>query len=276
VTDPEMTTVVDDDGTRIFVYHWPVNGAARAAVHMLHGLGEHSRRYDRVAAALNAAGYTVYADDHRASGRTGAEGAGLGDLGPRGMAGALDAVHAVTTSVRARHPDLPVHLLGHSWGSFLAQRAADRWGGELAGLVLSGSTLMTEKYISLDDPNARFQPAATPYDWLSRDPDEVQRYIADPWCGFEVAFEVTELLALAAEPAPTVPARLPVLILNGSEDAVGGFNGGGAALADAYRNLGVSDVTYLGYEGGRHELFNETNRDEVLADLVAWLDARTP
>jgi alpha-beta hydrolase superfamily lysophospholipase len=273
VTDPEMTTVVDDDGSRIFVYHWPVIGTARAAVHLLHGLGEHSRRYDRVAAALNAAGYTVYADDHRASGRTGAEGAGLGDLGPRGMAGALDAVHAVTTSIRARHPDLAVHLLGHSWGSFLAQRAADRWGGELAGLVLSGSTLMTEKYISLDDPNARFQPSATPYDWLTRDPDEVQRYIADPWCGFEVAFEVAELLALAAEPAPTVPPGLPVLILNGGEDVVGGFNGGGAALADAYRDLGVADVTYLGYEGGRHELFNETNRDEVLADLVAWLDA---
>ncbi len=66
-----------------------------------------------------------------------------------------------------------------------------------------------------------------------------------------------------------------MLVLNGSDDAVGGFNGGGAALADAYRNLGLGDVTYLGYDGGRHELFNETNRDEVLADLVAWLDART-
>jgi alpha-beta hydrolase superfamily lysophospholipase len=191
------------------------------------------------------------------------------------MAGALDAVRAVTAHVLDRHPDLGVHLVGHSWGSFLAQRAADRWGRELAGLVLSGSTLLTEKYLSLGDPNAPFEPAATPYDWLSRDPVEVQRYIADPWCGFEVAFEVTELLALAGEPAPTVPTTLPVLILNGSEDAVGGFNGGGAALAEAYRALGLADVTYLGYEGGRHELFNETNRDEVLADLVAWFDART-
>ena len=207
MSDPEITTVVDPDGTRIFVYHWAAEGSARAAVHLLHGMGEHARRYDGVAAALTAAGYAVYADDHRASGRTGAQGAGLGDLGPRGMAGALDAVHAVTTDVRNRHLDLPIHLLGHSWGSFLAQRAADRWGSELAGLILSGSTLLVDKYVSFDDPNGRFEPAATPYDWLSRDPVAVRRYIDDPWCGFEVAFEVTELLALAGEPVPGCPLR---------------------------------------------------------------------
>ena len=275
VTDPEITTVVDPDGEKIFVYHWAPAGPARAAVHILHGMGEHSRRYDGVAAALTAAGYVAYADDHRASGRTGAEGAGLGQLGPRGMEGALDAVHAVTLGVAARHPQLPVFMLGHSWGSFLAQRVADRWGADLAGLLLSGSTLLTEEYLSLEDPNARFAPAATPYDWLTRDPDEVQRYIADPWCGFEVAFEVTELLHLAGAPASTVPPDLPVLVLNGSEDAVGGFRGGGAALAEAYRTLGLTDVTFLGYPGGRHELFNEINRDEVLADVVGWIDARS-
>lgn len=270
-----MSTVTDPDGETVYVYRWRGPARPRAAVHLAHGMGEHARRYDHVAEALVAAGYDVWADDHRASGRTGAQGRGLGDLGPRGMAGALDALHAVTARVAAEHPGLPVHLVGHSWGSFLAQRFAESWGGELAGLVLSGSTLLAGQYINLDDPNARFEPAATPYDWLSRDPAVVQRYIDDPWCGFEVAFDVLELLPLATPPSAGVPTDLPILVVNGTEDAIGGFNGGGAALAEAYRALGVTDVTYVAYEGGRHELFNETNRAQVLADLVAWLDAHS-
>ena len=190
------------------------------------------------------------------------------------MEGALDAVHAVTSDIAARHPQLPVYMLGHSWGSFLAQRAADRWGADLAGLLLSGSTLLTEEYLSLEDPNARFAGEHS-LRLVNHDPDEVQRYLADPWCGFEVAFEVTELLHLAGAAESTVPTDLPVLVLNGSDDAVGGFSGGGATLAQAYRTFGLTDVTFLGYPGGRHELFNERDRDEVIADVVGWLDGRT-
>ena len=270
-----MSTVTDPDGETVYVYRWRGPARPRAAVHLAHGMGEHARRYDHVAEALVAAGYDVWADDHRASGRTGAQGRGLGDLGPRGMAGALDALHAVTARVAAEHPGLPVHLVGHSWGSFLAQRFAESWGGELAGLVLSGSTLLAGQYINLDDPNARFEPAATPYDWLSRDPAVVQRYIDDPWCGFEVAFDVLELLPLATPPSAGVPTDLPILVVNGTEDAIGGFNGGGAALAEAYRALGVTDVTYVAYEGGRHELFNETDRERVIDLLCAFVERVT-
>lgn len=275
---PETLTVTDPDGVTIYVYRWRPTGTPRGVVHVAHGMGEHARRYDRVAEALLGAGFAVYADDHRASGRTGAEGPGLGNLGPRGMAGALDALHTVTAFAADQEPGVPVILLGHSWGSMLAQREADRWGSELAGLVLSGSTLMVPEYLGVlgGDPNAPFEPSATPYDWLSRDAAEVRKYIDDPWSGFEVAFEVPLLLELAGAPQPSVPLELPVLVLNGSQDAVGGFSGGGAALVKAYAELGLTDVTYLGYEGGRHELFNETNRDVVLADLVAWLEPRFP
>jgi alpha-beta hydrolase superfamily lysophospholipase len=269
--EPETLTVTDADGVTIYVYRWRPRGTSKATVHVAHGMGEHARRYDHVALALTEAGYTVYADDHRASGRTGAGQGRLGDLGPRGMDGALDALHSVSLFVAAEEPASPLVLLGHSWGSFLAQRFVDRWGSELAGLILSGSSLLTMEYLSLDDPNTRFAPAATPYDWLSRDPVEVQRYIDDPWCGLEVAFDVGELLHLGGPPAETVPSTLPILIFNGSEDAVGGFSRGGEALADAYRSLGVADVTFIGYEGGRHEMFNETNRDQVLSDLIGWL-----
>ena len=275
---PETLTVTDPDGVTIYVYRWRPTGTPRGVVHVAHGMGEHARRYDRVAEALLGAGFAVYADDHRASGRTGAEGPGLGNLGPRGMAGALDALHTVTAFAADQEPGVPVILLAHSWGSMLAQREADRWGSELAGLVLSGSTLMVPEYLGVlgGDPNAPFEPSATPYDWLSRDAAEVRKYIDDPWSGFEVAFEVPLLLELAGAPQPSVPLELPVLVLNGSQDAVGGFSGGGAALVKAYAELGLTDVTYLGYEGGRHELFNETNRDVVLADLVAWLEPRFP
>jgi alpha-beta hydrolase superfamily lysophospholipase len=277
VLEPEPFTVTDVDGETITVYRWRTAGPVTRAVHLLHGMGEHARRYDRLAGALVAAGWQVSADDHRASGRTGSEGAGLGDLGPRGMRGALDAVGAVLDAVA--EPGVPLVLLGHSWGSFLAQRIALGDGMPagsttvLAGLILSGSTLLVPEHLPNMDTNAPFEPAATPYDWLSRDPVEVQKYIDDPWCGFEVAFPVEELLHLAGPPDDKIPAALPILVVNGSDDAVGGPNGGGAALAYAYRDLGVADVAYLEYEGGRHELFNETNREEVTADVVAWLAA---
>jgi alpha-beta hydrolase superfamily lysophospholipase len=274
---PETLTVTDPDGVTIYVYRWRPAGTPRGVVHIAHGKGEHARRYDQVAEVLLRAGFAVYADDHRASGRTGAEGLGLGNLGPRAMLGTLDALHAVTAFAAAREPGLPVILLGHSWGSMLAQREADRWGSELAGLILSGSRLMVPEYGRVSGgPNDPFEPAATPYDWLSRDAAEVQKYIDDPWCGFEVAFEGSSFPDLGGPPQPSLPPGLPVLVMNGSHDAVGGFSGGGAALAKAYQELGLTDVTFLGYEGGRHELFNETNRDEVFADLVAWLEARFP
>lgn len=272
IFEPETLRVVDEDEVTVFVYRWTPKGSPRAAVQILHGMGEHARRYDRVALALTAAGYVVYADDHRASGRTGAEGGGLGNLGPRGMLGAVDSVHAVTARIRQDHPGLPVFMLGHSWGSFLAQKFVDRWGNELAGLVLSGSTLLVLEYTNLGDFNEPFTPVRTPYDWLSRDDAEVDKYIADPWCGIEVAFPMEELLHLAGEPSASIPKTLPILVFNGTKDAVGGVNSGGRALADAYRAVGVEDVRYLEYDEGRHELFNETNRDEVTTDVIDWLN----
>lgn len=275
----ETCTLIDDDGIEITYHRWSPGREPRGVLHVLHGWAEHAGRYDRFARAATGIGLVVYADDHRGHGRSGlaAEG-GLGDLGPRGMDGVLGAVRSVSEAAFAAHPGLPRLLLGHSWGSFLAQRYLRRWGGELAGAVLTGTTLRRP-----DAPprhgglNAAFEPAATPYDWLSRDAAEVQKYIDDPWCGFE---RMAARPATVASPAAKsvagdreVPAGLPILILNGSDDPIGGTEGG-AALADHYREAGVRDVTFTSYEGGRHELLNETNRDEVTADLLEWLEAR--
>jgi alpha-beta hydrolase superfamily lysophospholipase len=271
-SEPEVLTITDSGGVTVYCYRWDPDDKPKAVVHLAHGMGEHGRRYDRVASALVRAGYVVHANDHRASGRTGAEGSGLGNLGPDGMDGAVDSLHEVIAEMKSRHPALPIFLVAHSWGSFMAQRIADRWGSELDGLVLSGSTLLVESYMPSGDRNAPFQPIATPYDWLSRDSEEVRRYIDDPWCGFEVAFEPGEMRNLLGSPRDTVPPELAVLVINGSDDIVGGLTRGGQALAEAYQGLGLADVTYVEYLGARHELFNETNRQDVLADLVRWLD----
>ena len=250
-------------------------------LHLLHGWAEHALRYERFAASATAAGIAVYADDHRGHGRTGQAAGGLGDLGPRGADGVLDAVRAVSEVAFGEHPGRPRLLLGHSWGSFLGQRYLRRWGGELEGAILTGTTLRRPGAVRTGSLNEPFEPAATPYDWLSRDAVEVQRYVDDPLCGFEMISTPPPSATLSA-PAPasaapddsTVPTGLPLLILNGGDDPIGG-QVGGQALADHYREAGLLDVTFRSYPGGRHELLNETNRDEVTTDLLEWMVARS-
>ena len=281
-TAPEELTVTHDEGPDSVVCRWPAEHP-RAILHILHGWAEHVVRYDRPAQALAAAGYTVVADDHRGHGRSGLRSDTLGDLGPRGMDGVLDAVHDVTLDAARRDPGLPVFVLGHSWGSFLLQRYLRRWSDEIDGALLTGTTYRARGVASTDrpPPNERFEPARTPYDWLTRDEAEVDLYVADPLCGFEIMRDSPRTQSTGAVPTRSTPTSpgprqdLPILIFNGADDPVGG-DAGGRALAEHYRGLGVADVTYLGYDGARHELFNETNRDEVVADVIAWLDERAP
>ncbi len=268
-------TLTDPDGVTIFVHRWLAEDAQspKAVVHIVHGLGEHSARYDRLAQSLNAAGYHMFADDHRGHGLTGEAMGGQGPLGPRGMAGTLDAIHAVSQYAEGAYPDLPFVLLGHSWGSFLAQKFAMQWGSELHALVLTGTRLLLPPMPDPTSFNAEFEPAATPYDWLSRNADEVAKYMADPWCGFSPDFPAAEMAYLVGGPTEAVPETLPILVMNGSRDPVGGESSG-HALVEAYRQVGVDDVSFMCYLDARHEVFNETNRADVTGDLIEWLDER--
>ena len=273
---PTELTVTDPDGVEIVAFCWPPATAPRAAVHVMHGLAEHALRYARLAARLNAAGYVVYADDHRGHGQTGLRADALGDLGPRGMAGVIDAVHAVTLRIAAVHPGLPVFALGHSWGSFILYPYVQQYGAELAGALFTGTTRAVPGRERCGSVNEKFEPARTPYDWLSRDEAEVDAYIADPLCGFESVPLQPARDGEVPDVAPpgddaTIPRDLPVLVFNGADDPIGG-EAGGQALADHFRGLGLADVSFRAYAGARHELFNETNRDDVTADVIAWLD----
>ena len=157
-------TVPDPDGCESVVIRWLPDGEPRAVVHIIHGWAEHARRYDRPARALVGAGYAVYADDHRGHGQTGVRSGTLGDLGPRGMDGVLDAVHAVTCRAAGEHPGAPVAVLGHSWGSFILQRYLRRWSDEIDAALLTGTTYRdpgTPPPAERPSPNARFEPART-------------------------------------------------------------------------------------------------------------------
>ena len=271
--DESEWTLTDADGVEVFGTRWAPE-RPKAVVQIAHGWAEHRRRYRPLAAELCGAGYAVWADDHLGHGETGMRAGGLGDLGPRGMEGVVSAVLAVTRRIRRDDRALPLCLLGHSWGSFIAQRMVRGWGDEFDALVLTGTTRREPGAVRRTAPGGD----TGRYDWLSRDAAEVAAYEADPWCGFE------NLTVRPADPLrgyleegrdDAIPRKLPVLILNGAEDIVGGEEGG-RRLADAYRVAGLNDVTLIAYPGGRHEVFNDTNRTEVTADLASWLDAHMP
>jgi alpha-beta hydrolase superfamily lysophospholipase len=291
----QLESFVDRDDVTVVYRRWPVD-EPRGAVVVAHGASEHSGRYGRFAAALNDAGWTVLAPDHRGHGAT-AESSGRGQTGPRGMDGVLDDLDEVVRRARDAAGDGPVVLFGHSMGSIIALRYAEVRDGGLAALALSGplgvmpgvQDALTQLNVAVeagmaDQPmdalgafNAAFEPARTPFDWLSRDEAEVDKYIADPFCGNNLPLTYGYVAAMfaaidsGARDVATVPATLHVLLTAGELDPVGGRTVQVRALADLLRSSGVR-VTERYYPDARHEILNETNRDEVQADIVRWIE----
>ncbi|WP_222196092.1 alpha/beta fold hydrolase [Modestobacter italicus] len=300
-TSGELNVMESAGGVQVTYRRWLPDGDVRATVQVLHGASEHSGRYERLAAALTARGLAVHAMDLRGHGRT-AESTGTGRFRAAGVGAVLDDVQALQSVAAEQHPGLPRLLLGHSMGSIIALASAERDGADLAGLALSGplgvAPALADTVTSLeaavaaglgDQPldalgafNQSFEPARTPYDWLSRDDAEVDAYLADPLAGDDVpltygyAAGVFGLSLRAASPAGVaeLPDGLPVLLLSGRRDPVGGADAEQVtALAGLLRERGLPVEQHV-YPDARHEVFNETNRDEVVADLLTWLDAR--
>lgn len=276
------------DGTEIITYAWAdVAGKPAGVVQIAHGLAEHGERYARFAKALNAAGFLAHAVDHRGHGRT-ADGR-LGEFGPAGFEGLIADVVQFGAALRAQHDSLPLFLLGHSMGSFAAQAAILDHASTWSGVVLSGSTALdmlaaamanapADAPTGLEAFNAGFEHR-TGYEWLSRDDAEVDAYVADPWCGWDMPDDVIPSLfapaARLADPALLARIRgdLPILIASGDADPLAGGGTLLQLLGQRYRDAGIADVTVKLYPAARHEILNETNRDEVTADIVAWLRA---
>ena len=331
-----LTRLTADDGTRLVVHIWlpewlidgsllvadapeagapartpaatrpQVPGAARprGIIVIAHGMAEHASRYARFAASAVEEGYAVLAGDHRGHGATAAPG-GFGFVAEQdGWDTVVADMSTVMDAARRAWPDVPVFLMGHSWGSFLARDLAARRGGDLAGLILlgtgSGVGALTRPATAICAGESRlrgprhpsrllnalafgpyqrhFAPNRTEADWISRDAKEVDRYVADPWCGFVCTSSFFRDLVAGqgavntASHAAAVPAELPMLLASGDRDPVGAMGRGVQRAATLYRRAGVREVSVLLYPGGRHELLNETNRDQVTGDILTWID----
>ena len=264
-----------EDGTGLAGFLWRSEARPNAVLQLAHGAGEHSGRYRGPLAPIAEAGYLVYAADHRGHGLTSGM-ASLGDFGPGGAPAAVRDMATLSRRARAEQPDLPLILMGHSMGAMFAQAYLLDHSDLIDALVLSGTA--GPGRIEPGTINRVFEPARTPYDWLSRDPAEVDAYIADPFCGIRFApnsaasFATLRERELSSASLAKVRRGLPVYVFVGDADPINAKLARLTPLIDAYRAAGL-DVTLKVYPGGRHEMLNETNRAEVVSDLLAWLDA---
>ena len=291
-------------GQPLTLYLWQTDAPCRGVIQLVHGMAEHIARYDRLARALCAAGYTVAGHSHLGHGEDAREDE-LGFFGRKdGWDHLVEDVHAAHEMLLKRFPGQRFAILGHSMGSFVTREYLLRYGGDLTAAVICGTgwfpgplcsvaraaaalcgvfggwqkpAPLVDRLMSKDN-NKAFAPARTHFDWLSRDTAEVDKYMADLRCGFLFTARgyydmftglknLSRLHRLAA-----LPGNLPVLFISGDADPIGTQGKGVNTVAQQFRDAGVRDVTVRLYPGARHELFNETNRDEITAELIDWLN----
>jgi len=282
---PSEFTVDSSRGTKLSGIRWDPTDEPVAAVLLIHGMGEHIRRYTETAEALVDDGYVVYGYDHRGHGRSRLADRDLGDLGPDGWRQLVADIGRVISMVHTEQPDLPLVVLAHSMGSFAVQQYLLDDSNQVDAVVLTGTAALDglEPALDLDAEldltafNAPFAPARTDFDWLSRDNTVVDDYVKDPLCGFGIDVDSTRAMFTGARRVAERPAvaairpDLPILIAVGDKDPV---NGGGALvdlLAAHYRNGGLEDVSVRVFAGARHEVLNETNRAQVRGEILDWL-----
>lgn len=293
------------DGKGVFVHRWLPDGPVEGVVMVAHGISEHGKRYDALAEYLNMAGYAVYANDHRAHGRTAGDRLGEDDA-PDIFLALVEDLQSLNEKIRAAHPDVPVFLLGHSMGSFATLKYLSLYSAHVDAVILSGSngpenpalirSLMEMARTSVrlrgrhspgkaitntmfSTYNRPFRPARTSFDWLSRDTEAVDRYIFDAFCGepvsnaFYASFFHHLVLIYGKESLGAIRSDLPVLLLAGTKDSVGRMGDGVLKLAHLLEKRGGLVHLYLRfYKEARHEILNEVNRLEVFEDVKGFLN----
>ncbi|HYX53946.1 MAG TPA: alpha/beta hydrolase [Candidatus Limnocylindrales bacterium] len=293
------------DGVEIFVYRWQTEATPIGVVQIAHGMAEHAARYARLAEKLNEDGYAVYASDLRGHGRTAKNPEDLGFFGVKnGWRLCAEDLWRVNRRIAEENPRLPIILLGHSMGALLARQLMRNHGQSFAAVVLSGSNgqptpmalagraiTRAEKLrlgargkskliqsLTFDTFNKRFEPARTRFDWLSRDPAEVNKYVADPLCGFNPSVQlwIDMLDAWAAiagdDRVSGAPRDLPIYVISGERDPVSAGTKMLTPMLEQYRKSGLTRVEHKFYPEARHELLNETNREEVTKELLEWMN----
>jgi alpha-beta hydrolase superfamily lysophospholipase len=276
--------LTSDDGHPIDVFAWAGDAPVRAVVQIAHGMGEHARRYRALAEALAAHGAAVYAHEHRGHGEEALRRHEKGELGPRGFAGLVADMLAVSDFAQSRHPGAPLILIGHSMGSFAVKVYLLDHAARVHAAAFTGTVALdlaeagnASAWKLQDKVTAPAQVRRTPYDWLSRDEAQVDAYIADPLCGHRLNVKSRQSMyaAYARTAVPgafgVVPPRMPLFFFVGEEDAMHRKLAYFHPLVERFRSVGLSDISVKVYPGARHELLHETNRAEVIADVVAWV-----
>lgn len=303
----EFTYPSSDTLHQVHAVEWTgENGAPQAVVQLVHGISEYIQRYDDFARFLADRGFAVVGADHLGHGKTARGPEEYGFVARKdGWTHLANDVHALRMKMGETYPGIPYFLLGHSMGSFVARTYLIRWPGTVDGCILSGTgqespltvafgkavagifgkirspqevcALFTQ--LSLGGYNKKFAPNRTGADWISRDTAVVDAYVADPLCKFVPTagmnrdmMEGLQFIADRRNLAKMDPDT-PVYFFSGDQDPVGGMGDGVKKVYGFFRDAGVKDVTLKLYPGGRHEMLNEINRDEVYTDVLAWLEA---
>lgn len=297
-----------DGNTEIHTVIWKPEGEVKAVVQLVHGMVEYIERYDEFARYLSDRGVLVVGNDHLGHGKSVQNRSEYGYFHKKnGNACLIADIHTLRLRMAKKYPNVPYFMLGHSMGSILMRQYVMVYGNGLAGVLLLGVVAEQPKlvlefgrllcktigmikgdhhrsklvdYMVTGTFNKKFKPALTRADWVTSDAEKLDQYVNDPLCSF--VFTVNAYYHMLGglmqisqkESAFMIPKNLPILLAAGSDDPCGNFGKGVRQIYERYKKAGIEDVTLRLYSGDRHEILNETDRDQVYVDLYEWIDNR--
>lgn len=295
--------ITSHDEKKIFLCVWDNVKNPKGVVQIIHGMGEHIRRYENIANYLNSKGFIVYGDDHRGHGET-AEGLDkIGYIGTDGFNKIVKDEKYITNMIKNNHPSLPIFICGHSFGSFISQEYLNRYSNSIDGVILCGSALQkglgpvigravstTQMLFGLGKKKAKFITNITNNiftkkindkddSWLTSDREEIKKIENDKFCNHTLTinfyyhmFKGFKTL-YKSNKNKNIRKDIPILIIAGNADPVGNYGEAVKELTAYYKSLGLSNVSLKIYDGKKHELFNELGREEIFEDLNNWIES---
>ncbi len=295
-----------DGNTEIHTMEWKPQGEVKAVLQICHGMIEYVGRYEEFAEFLCEKGYYVVGNDHLGHGKSVQAKSEYGFFNEKyGNVCVLGDMHTLRQRTMKKYPDVPYFMLGHSMGSSLLRQYIQMYGNGLSGVILMGTvadhgkaSLLFGKRLcrlmaafrgwhyrskmvdnlAIGGYNKKFKPAHTRADWITSDFERLEAYASDPLCSFRFTVNAYYNMFLGMlstqrkEGVYMIPKSLPVLFVSGAEDPVGEFGKGVRKIYEKYRAAGIQDVTLRLYVGDRHEILNETDREQVFEDLLEWLE----